>query len=93
MGALISIACPCGYESAGIDVGYGFAGPDKGYQLIQCQVCHRFGASGVLTKEKRCSHCRSRRVRVFEEERPEGSLTCPACGQPTAVTFECGMWD
>jgi hypothetical protein len=93
MGTLISITCPCGYESEGFDVGCGFAGEEKGYELIQCRVCHRFGASGVMTKEKRCSHCRSRRVRVFEDELPAGLLTCPACGQPTARAYECGLWD
>ena len=93
MGTLIDIVCPCGYESDGFYVGYGFAGPDKGHQLIQCRVCHRFGASGVLTKEKRCSHCRSRRVRVFEEEQPTVPLICPACGRPSAVAEEGGLWD
>ena len=93
MGTLTCIACPCGYDSEGFYVGCGFAGEEKGYELIQCRVCHRFGASGVMTKEKRCSHCRSRRVRVFSEEVPEEPLACPACGQPTAVAVESGLWD
>jgi len=93
MGTFVAIACPCGYESDGLMVGCGFAGPDKGYVLIQCQVCQRFGSSGVATNERRCSHCRSRRVRVFDEEVPEESLTCPACGQPAAFIREAGLWD
>jgi hypothetical protein len=93
MGTLITIECLCGYQSDGIDVRYCFAGPDKGYQLNQCRVYHFFGASVVLTKENRCSYCRSRRVRVFEEELPAGPLTSLSCGRPTAVALEAGPWD
>jgi len=93
MGTFIDMVCPCGYESDAIMVGSGFAGPDKGYELIQCRVCHRFGSSGVSMREKRCSHCRSRRVRVFKEELPTVPLTCPACGQQTVVIEDAGLWD
>ena len=82
-----------GYESDEIIVGSGFSGPHKGYELIQCRVCHHFGASGMLTKEKRCSHCRSRKVRVFNDEQLTGLLTCPACGRQTAVASNAGLWD
>jgi hypothetical protein len=93
MGTLITIECARGYQSEGFCVSYGFGGPEKGAELMRCQVCVRVGASGVLTKEKRCSHCRSRRVRVFEEEVPAGPLACPACGRPTSVAVESGLWD
>ena len=63
-----NVICTCGYESDRIMAGSGFADSRMGYVPIQCRVCHRFGACGLLMKEKRCSHCRSRKVRVFNDE-------------------------
>jgi len=95
MGTLIGAECYCGYSKELLE-GCGMSGPESCRRIAVCDKCDHPMSLNITTKEPRCSHCHSRRLRSLELDEdvlPITGLICPSCNQPTLRMEEVGLWD
>ncbi|GEM_PF-4620289 len=97
MGDILTVVCPCGYESDSLFVGYGsIEGPAQVPAL--CRTCHQYLTVEPSRPRVRCPTCRRKPhvVAAFmADDGPEEgqAFECPACGDVSAVFRETGLWD
>lgn len=80
---------------------YGCGMAMQQYVIVACEKCHRLSSKylGVVSNfdeaalnNKRCSHCRSRRIELYEI--PEvGPGVCPRCGKQSLYFADTMLWD
>ena len=99
MGAAYSAHCNCGYEEE--DLMYGYGMEMQKYVVVVCQKCHRLSSKylGVISdaaemdlKNKRCGHCRSRKIDLYEVP-DDGASVCPRCGKKSLDFTTTMLWD
>lgn len=96
MGSIFTAHCSCGYESADLFEGCGFAGSCS--DLATCEHCRKIVSIRSSSIRKRCPTCR-RKVQIIEINTDEngnpkpGLRQCPQCGKSTLELYEVGVWD
>lgn len=96
MGTMYQAECPCGYVSAELFVGYGWAGDAYGRELARCAHCQIIVTTPSTSKRPRCPECRRKlEIITLDKERSDDSiiLDCPKCGDPGMALHHVGMWD
>lgn len=106
MGSRYSAHCSsCGFDSY-TDTGYSVSQEGKDYHPIHCPTCKRIGRINLEKPDRRCTRCRSAKIRLYGDETRdpasielssgrdtewhEGKHICPKC-QSHHLTFDLQM--